>query len=43
LAKVPGKSIGLVNFTGNEMMANYFGVVMTRSISIRADAVEVTR
>jgi len=42
-AKVSGKSIGLVNFSGNEMIANYFGLVMTRSVSIQADAVEVTR
>ncbi len=42
-AKASGESIGLINFTGDELIANYFGIVMTRSVSIRADAVEVTR
>jgi hypothetical protein len=42
-AQVPGRSIGLLNFTGDEVIANYFGVVTRRSLSIQADAVEVGR
>lgn len=39
----PDRSIGLVNFTGDETIANYFGIVTSRSLSITADSVDVTR
>lgn len=36
-----GKSVGFVNFTGDETIANYFGLFLRRSLSIQADAVEL--
>ena len=41
--RASGESVGLVNFTGDELIANYFGIVVTRSVSIQADAVDVPR
>ncbi len=35
--------IGLVNFTGDEVIANYFGVFTRRSLSIQADVVDLGR
>jgi Family of unknown function (DUF6567) len=42
-ANVDGKSIGLVNFTGHEEIASYFGIFARRSVSLQADAVELPR
>lgn len=42
-ARSSGKSVGLVNFKGDEMISNYFGLFVRRSLSIQADAVELVR
>ena len=42
-ASTSDKSLGLVNIRGDEMISNYFGLFVRRSLSIQADAVELTR
>jgi hypothetical protein len=42
-AKLSDKPIALTNFSGDEVVANYFFIIQARSVHLRATAVEFTK
>ena len=42
-AGATGKSVGLINFAGDEVVANYLNIFVIRTVIMRADAVEFSK